>query len=272
MKRRSGGAARGELAVGHDDGARDRFEAVGVRPAGQLGAVRVQVEADRRACRGGELRDEARGRLGVGRHQRADHRGRDVVAPGGGVAGDAVGRVSRTAIRSAKPGRRPRIAPAVRAERRAVQRRGSAGRSASVGGADAPGRARAAEPLQDRGAGAEAADEGDVAADRRRSRASRTAACPCRWRTASPWRPSPAAAQQVLHQRPAEAAPPVPRRDEHHADRRVVRPPTGSAPPPRPGRGRRARRRRTPRTPRAAATTWPAPATSPGQATARRTA
>jgi GT2 family glycosyltransferase len=42
------GAARAEVAAGHDDGAGDRLEAVRVRPAGQLGAIRVQVEADRR--------------------------------------------------------------------------------------------------------------------------------------------------------------------------------------------------------------------------------
>jgi hypothetical protein len=115
--------------MGHDDGAPGRFQAAGVRPAGELGAVRVKVEPDRRARVRGQFRDEAPGRPAVHRNERADHRRRGVVAPGGGVADDArsrrlpgplAGLEHDDPVREARQAGEDRAA--VGAERGAVQR------------------------------------------------------------------------------------------------------------------------------------------------------
>ena len=101
-----------------------RLKAVGVRPARQFGAVRVQVEPDRRGRAGGQRRDQAPGRFAVGCHERPDHRGRGGVAPRGGVAGDALaGRAA--GLRDDDPvregGQAGEDVPAVRTERGPVQ-------------------------------------------------------------------------------------------------------------------------------------------------------
>jgi hypothetical protein len=115
--------------MGHDDGAPGRFQAAGVRPARELGAVRVKVEPDRRARVRGQFRDEAPGRPAVRRDERADHRRRGVAPPGGRVADDArsrrlpgplAGLQHDDPVREARQAGEDRAA--VGAERGAVQR------------------------------------------------------------------------------------------------------------------------------------------------------
>ena len=191
-----------------------------------------------------------------GRHERADHGGRGVVAPRGGVAGDAAGRSSMHGdpVREVRqPGEDARRGP--RRTRRGPRRGSRAGRPAG-GGPDATP-ARLAVTSAASAERAEAADERDVPADRREA--------------------------ELLVQRPAHVG------GEQRDGGAVARPPRAGAPSA-PGRARAARSARRPAscrptrrsaphrvsttaparpravgrvdaehlaTPRAAATTWP---------------